>query len=385
MQRILIVSTKGISSHSYDGAQKRIFDIAKFLSKKNNIDFACIEDENINTKKDLKFINNIKVFKNSFFLRILYSLISIFKMEPMQKGYFFSKKMLNFISDNKDNYDVIIFHLIRSAQYLPEDFHGKTILEMTDLGSENYNQIIKQMSIFNPFYFLYLLEKFLLRAYEKKICNNFDKVVFISKNELPIVKDFIEKDKIVKIGSSVKPNKKIYRYKKNNRDIIFVGNINYLPNKLACYNFSRKILPKLIKKNPDLKFNIIGKINSVDKFFLKINKNVEVHGPILKLDKIMKKALCGVCNLSIATGVQNKIFTYMSFGLPTIVSKNCLIENLTKNKEILVYANNEQFIKHISELMMKKKTAQKISKNGFKALKKKFNLIKSYANYSKII
>ena len=49
------------------------------------------------------------------------------------------------------------------------------------------------------------------------------------------------------------------------------------------------------------------------------------------LDKIMKKALCGVCNLSIATGVQNKIFTYMSFGLPTIVSKNCLIENLTKN------------------------------------------------------
>ena len=306
-------------------------------------------------------------------------------MEPMQKGYFFSKKMLNFISDNKDNYDVIIFHLIRSAQYLPEDFHGKTILEMTDLGSENYSQIIKQMSFFNPFYFLYLLEKFLLRSYEKKICNNFDKVVFISKNELPIVKDFIEKDKIVKIGSSVKPNKKIYRYKKNNRDIIFVGNINYLPNKLACYNFSRKILPKLIKKNPDLKFNIIGKINSVDKFFLKINKNVEVHGPILKLDKIMKKALCGVCNLSIATGVQNKIFTYMSFGLPTIVSKNCLIENLTKNKEILVYANNEQFIKHISELIMKKKTAQKISNNGFKALKKKFNLIKSYANYSKII
>ena len=154
---------------------------------------------------------------------------------------------------------------------------------------------------------------------------------------------------------------------------------------MACYNFSRKILPKLIKKNPDLKFNIIGKINSVDKFFLKINKNVEVHGPILKLDKIMKKALCGVCNLSIATGVQNKIFTYMSFGLPTIVSKNCLIENLTKNKEILVYANNEQFIKHISELIMKKKTAQKISNNGFKALKKKFNLIKSYANYSKII
>ncbi len=60
MQRILIVSTKGISSHSYDGAQKRIFDIAKFLSKKNNIDFACIEDENINTKKEVSARQNFQ-------------------------------------------------------------------------------------------------------------------------------------------------------------------------------------------------------------------------------------------------------------------------------------------------------------------------------------
>ena len=34
MQKILIVSPKAISSQSFEGAQKRIFDIAKFLSKK---------------------------------------------------------------------------------------------------------------------------------------------------------------------------------------------------------------------------------------------------------------------------------------------------------------------------------------------------------------
>ena len=34
MQKILIVSPKAISLQNFDGGQKRIFDIAKFLSKK---------------------------------------------------------------------------------------------------------------------------------------------------------------------------------------------------------------------------------------------------------------------------------------------------------------------------------------------------------------
>ena len=34
MQKILIVSPKAISSQNFEGAQGRIFDIAKFLSKK---------------------------------------------------------------------------------------------------------------------------------------------------------------------------------------------------------------------------------------------------------------------------------------------------------------------------------------------------------------
>ena len=50
MQKILIVSPKAISSQNFEGAQERIFDIAKFLSKKNKIDFVCTSN-NILKKK----------------------------------------------------------------------------------------------------------------------------------------------------------------------------------------------------------------------------------------------------------------------------------------------------------------------------------------------
>jgi len=303
----------------------------------------------------------------------------------MQKGFFFSKKMCDFISKNKDNYDTIIFHLIRSAQYLPDEFRGKKILEMTDLGSCNYGQIIKEISILNPIKYLYFIEKILLRRYEKKVSNLFDKVVFISDRELSIAKTIIEKNKIINIGNAVSIKKKIFRHKKKNYKILFVGNINYLPNKLACYDFSKNILPKLNKHLPNLELNIVGKINIFDKFFLTRFSNVRVHGPITKLDKIVKNSVCGICNVKIATGIQMKIFTYMSYGLPVVVSKNSFPKSLIENKEAIVYKNDNQLIHCILKLVNNKKISNKISKNSFKSIKKRFNLLKTYDKYQHIV
>ena len=195
MQKILIISTKNLSSNQFDGAQKRIFDISKSLSKKNKVDLVCIGKNLSEKKSDLNFLNKLIVYKTNFFFKILNVIISIFKLQPMQNGYFFSKDIYNFVSENKQEYDVIIFHLIRSAQYLPNDFRGETILEMTDLISSNYRQIIKKLSFSNPLKYVYLFENFLLQRYEKKVSNSFDKVMFISEKELGLAKDFIEKKK----------------------------------------------------------------------------------------------------------------------------------------------------------------------------------------------
>jgi len=256
---------------------------------------------------------------------------------------------------------------------------------MTDLGSCNYDQIIKEISFMNPLKYLYFLEKILLRRYEKKVSNFFDKVVFISDKELSVAKTIIEKNKIINIGNTVSVKKKIFRYKSKNYKILFIGNINYLPNKLACYDFSENILPKLNKHLPNLEFNIVGKINIFDKFFLGLFTNVVIHGSVNKLDKLIKNSICGICNLKTATGIQNKIFTYMSYGLPPLVSKNSFPKSLVENKEAIVYKNDNQLIHCILKLVNNKKISNKISKNSFKSIKKKFGLLKTYAKYQYII
>ena len=385
MQKILIVSSKGLSSKKFDGGEKRIFDIARFLSKKNKIDFVCAGNDQIKKSGDLSFLNEIRVFKINFINRILNTLISVLNLKPAQLGFFFSKDMKSFVLENHNHYDTIIFHLIRSAQYLPDDYTGKKILEMTDLGSYNYEMTINELSLLNPMKYIYFLENILLKKYEKEVSNLFDKVVFISKKEFFLAKKILNKNKIVCIGNMYEVKKKVFKFKSNNYKILFVGNIGYFPNKIACYNFSKNILPKLNSKLPKAEFNIVGKINFIDKFFMSFFENVKVHGPVDKLDNIVKNSICGICNLKNSTGVQNKIFTYMSYALPAVVNKKSDPKNLIGNKDIILYKNDDQLIKYISFLAKNKKLSNKISKNGFNFLKNKFKLSRAYANYYKIV
>ena len=386
MRKILFVSSTPLSKKTFDGKEKRALSILKSLSKKNKVDVICIDQNQSINKKKIHFCNNEIRFQINLFQRFFNTLNSLFHLKPLQNGYFYSKEMFNFIENNKDRYDVIIFHLIRCAQYLPPDFSGMKILEMTDLISVRDQQIIKSLSIINPLKYLYILERFLIKRYEKIVSNKFDKIVFISKKELYEAKKFIDRRKIEVIENIFKVEKNIFKFKSNNNKIIFLGNINYIPNKLACFDFAKNILPIINKKYPDITFNIIGKINFLDKFYFKLQNNTIIHGPVKNLETIFKNSICGICNVNIATGFQNKILNYMSYGLPTITSVESFDKStFKKNKDILVYSKKNELIKFLLSLKEDKKLSYKLSRNSFNTTKNKFKFSKIFMKYQKIL
>jgi hypothetical protein len=69
----------------------------------------------------------------------------------------------------------------------------------------------------------------------------------------------------------------------------------------------------------------------------------------------------------------------------SLVSNNSFPKNLAENKEAIVYKNDNQLIHCILKLVNNKKISNKISKNFFKFIKKKFGLLKTYNKYQNII
>lgn len=178
----------------------------------------------------------------------------------------------------------------------------------------------------------------------------------------------------------------LFKYKKNNNKIVFIGNIKYLPNRLACNDFVNNVLNKIHLKYPKIEFHIIGDIGFVEKFFLQKNKKVFIHGKIDNLKKILKNSICGLCNVKISTGFQNKVLTYMSYGIPSVLSHKSFINmGFKKNKDVLVFKNNQELLDKIFYLIKNKKKAHELSINSKKIVIKKYNSSKVLSKYSKII
>ena len=70
--------------------------------------------------------------------------------------------------------------------------------------------------------------------------------------------------------------------------------------------------------------------------------------------------------MKIATGIQGKVLTYMSNGLPTICSKKV---SLNFKSNVITYNNNDDLIKKIIYLKNNKKISNKFSKKSLKFVK----------------
>jgi glycosyltransferase involved in cell wall biosynthesis len=301
----------------------------------------------------------------------------------MQLGYYFSAEMKNYIDENAKNYDSMIFHTVRAAQYLPKNYSGKKILEMTDIISLNCKKTFYYLSFFNILKYIYLLEMFLIKKYENYISSFFLKIILVSYDDIRESKKLLFKKKIQIIKSGININRNIFNFKKNNNKVLFLGNINYLPNKIACENFITKVMPDFDKKNKKIVFHIVGPISNANRNIFKKYRNVKIHGAIKNLIPIFKKSICAINNVQIVTGYQNKILTYMSYGIPVISFKKYF--EFKNNSEIMFYNNKKELINKIILLKENKTFANKLSKNSYLKIKRDFSWDKKASNYLNVI
>ena len=362
MKKILFISTRNPYSGRYSGDVIRSLKIINSLKKKFILDVVCLNSDNAAIKQ-----KNVVSFKNpSFLIKVLNCFLSLLKLRPIQFGLFVSREMKIYIENIAENYDYLFFYHIRSSQYLPKDFYGKSVLEMGDLYSDNYNQSFENMNFFNPLKYIYLLESFLVKREENKIFSKFDRITLFAKKEADKIKKKFKK-KIFQIDESVEYVSKKFLFSKKNNKILFIGNLDYLPNFIACRNFIKHIMPNLKKNLPDVKFSIIGNIGNINRFLLPKNSNVELLGVKKDLSKYLKNSFCGLANLDIATGVQGKVLTYMSFGLPVICS-NKVAENF--GSSVLNYNKQSDLVSGIISLKKNKTKSEKFSNRSIKFAKK---------------
>ncbi|MEW6702257.1 MAG: hypothetical protein AB1298_06015, partial [Bacteroidota bacterium] len=118
----LLIITPRIPYPPFRGDKLKIFNLAKVLAKTNSVTILTFHE----SRKNLANIQSLEEFGinvKSVWLPVVDSLWNmikaVFSKLPFQVAYFSSKKMEDEINAlvKKNDFDVIYFHLIRSAQY----------------------------------------------------------------------------------------------------------------------------------------------------------------------------------------------------------------------------------------------------------------------------
>ncbi len=367
MKKILFVSPRNPFSGRYSGDVVRANKFINFFSRNNFVKVISPDFKNSTIRRSKL---NYEGFKDTNFItKIYYVFLSLINLKPLQLGYFYSPKIHKYIKKYHEDYDLIFFQSFRTAQYKPENSVASNILDMGDITSNNYNQTSRKIFFLNPLRIIYFIESILLKKYEDFCFYSFQKTLLFSKKEINSVKKEFRK-KIIQISFGVESIKRKYKFSLKNNKIVFIGNIKYSPNKHACYEFVDRILPKILKIYPNIEFHIIGEISKIDKFFLNLRTNVKIHGKVNNLEPYLNKTICGLANLKISSGIQTKLLTYMSYGIPSVcshqVAKN--FDAIEKSK-INYYKNNEELIKIILKFKRNKNYSLLASKRSLKTIR----------------
>tara|TARA_Y100000768_G_scaffold370511_1_gene336391 strand:+ start:237 stop:1412 length:1176 start_codon:yes stop_codon:yes gene_type:complete len=357
------------------GDKLRSYYQIKELSKSHEIHLISLSEKNISEKyiQSLnKYCKSITIYKMIFFKRIYNLFKTFFNNKPFQVNYFYhysiQKRLNSKIAEIKPDY--IFCQLIRTAMYVKNNHTTAKVLDYMDSLSKGMERRIKISNIFmKPFV---IMEFQRLKRFENLAFEFFNKHIIISENDRKEIAHN-KKDEIEIIGNGIDTNyfQKIETEIKY--ELIFIGNLSYLPNIEAANFISKEILPKLLEKLPNIKILIAGS-NPSNRVIKLANKNIEVQGWVEDIRKSYSSGKIFFAPMTIGSGLQNKLLEAMSIGIPCITSElsNRSLKALDK-KNILIGNSVNEYINQIISLLNDEKKRKIIGESGRKYVIENYN------------
>ena len=378
----------------------RVSNQAKALIDSGNEVFLfCLSFEK--SFKKTEIINGINVVRY-YCSNITYKLSALAYTFPFYK-WIMSKKIKNFISNN--DIDVLHIHDIQIASSVFKANSSFNLVVTLDL-HENRPEIMKYYKHVNSFFGKLLIKPSNWKIAEEKyskISNSIVVVTELAKNEL-VDRIKVNKEKVLVFSNTVSKSfyldinldKKIIEKYSKSFVLLYLGNTS----RRRGLETVLKSIPEIIKTIPNFKFVVVGS-SSYDKELIKLAKanNIEKYVDFegWKSESLfpsyIKASNLGISplisNIHHDTTYANKLFQYMSLGLPVLCSDVEAQKDLLSIYKVgLVFEseNSNDLTKKLFKLYLDKDLTKEISKNCINAIENHLNndlisenLVKYYA------
>jgi glycosyltransferase involved in cell wall biosynthesis len=280
---------------------------------------------------------------------------------PLQVSYYRTRSFAAAVQEKLRNYDAVLGHLIRMAEYIASPAPGLVrVLEATDAISLNYSRTPPGLRRWSAKTLAYRVERKRLLEYERTLPPRFDVLSFVS----PVDVDFLypnRPDNVVIASNGVDTDHFPFVGPGRQKRIVFIGNVTSEQNFDACMFFAKSVMPLVA----DFQFDVIGRIPSDKASMLARFPRVRVHGEVPSVSVRASGAFAAVCPVRMGAGVQNKVLEYLAMGLPT-VSTSVGMEGLqvVHERDLLRADHPDQMADAIRRLWQDQVLAQRLATAG---------------------
>ena len=357
------------------GDKLRSFHQIKELSKQNDIYLISLSEIKVpksSIKQLDKYCKSVYVYHISLINRIFNLFKTLINNRPFQVNYFYHHKIQKKINSNISviKPDHIFCQLVRTALYVKDEHSIPKTLDYMDALSKGLERRIKISKFWQkPFV---KMEWQRMKRFENLAFEFFNNHIIISSSDRNEIAHINNKNiEIIPNGIDANYYQKIITDKIY--DLIFIGNLSYVPNIEAAKFISKKIFPLLQEKVPNIKILISGS-NPSKKVLRLSNENIKVTGWVDDIRETYCSGKVFFAPMSLGSGLQNKLLEAMSLGIPCITSNLCN-ESLgaTHMKNIIIGNSVEQYISQILNILSKPELISEIGKNGREFVNKKFS------------
>jgi sugar transferase (PEP-CTERM/EpsH1 system associated) len=359
------------------GDKVRAYYQIKELSRNNEIFLVCLSEFKIKEEHLAMvrpYVKEVNIIHISLLKRIINLFFGIFNSLPMQVNYFKSHQMKGIVSDwcQKFKIDVCYVQLVRIVENIPKLPQVVFFLDYMDAFSEGTRNRSLKSSFFKRI--IYKLESQRLKNYEKQVTNRFEGLSVITEAEAGFLPEDAQ-NKLIITPNGVSDhffNYPLLGWADKKYDIIFSGNMQFVPNIQAALYLVKKVLPLIIRDFPTIKICIAG-VDPVSEIKALACNNVVVTGFVEDLGEIMSQSKISVAPMFSGSGLQNKLLENMAVGIPLITSPlSAAPIHALKDKHLLVASNEVEFAQNIKKLLNNEEYANELGREGQRFVKLNF-------------
>lgn len=372
MRKKILILSPYFPYPPHDGGKVRMFNLIKHLSRLNDVYFlsyiepSCTPDMVAGLAAHCRKVFTVVREEDK---RIMQDGL------PRSCSFFYTRAMIEKLESvvNEIQPDIVQIDFLIMTQYV-QHLHGVPVVYTEhDISNINFEQSFHDRDLPEKERFV---EWTKLVAFEKKILYAFRGVIALTERDRQIIGEFASglRTVLVPTGTDID----YYRpaavpHAGDSNYLLFIGHYRHYPNYDAVEYFINSILPSIVAKVPDVKFNVVGSGTRADMARWN-NRNVTVIGEVQDVRPYLQQAAVFVAPVRLGGGIKGKILEAMASGVPVVATEETGRGiRCTPGTDIAVAADEADFARKTVELLDCREKRDLIAHNARKTVEEYYD------------